>query len=460
MRFRGNLGEDSIGRLLITMSLPAMIGMTIQALYNIVDTFWVGKIGTGEAIAALTICFPIQMVMIAVSSGTGVGLTSIISRRLGEKNLKDAANAAEHGLLIILVYGIITTILGLLFVEQILRFFGVTPDLFPMSLDYISIILGGSILMYFAMMSGSMIQAEGNAGIPMKSMVIGAITNMILDPFLIFGLGPFPELGVKGAAIATLIGQAAGVSINLHYLLTGQSHLSPKLKNFQLNLSILGGIYKVGLPSMIMQLVNSLIILVLNHSLAPYGYRAIAAMGIYFRVQSLIFMPLFGLNQGLIPIVGFNYGAKNLARMKAAIKKAAWGAFIIMTAGFLVFQLFPGHLVSVFNNDPELVNMGIIAMRNITWLLPLVGPSIIISSTFQAVGKGFTAMWLSLLRQVILLLPLLLILPRFWGIRGIWLAFPLSDFVAITITAFVFLKYIKHLEKYGFADIAVTKPIN
>ncbi|MBO8159918.1 MATE family efflux transporter [Thermosyntropha sp.] len=452
MRLKGNLAEGSIGKLLITMSLPAIIGMTIQALYNIVDTFWVGKIGAGQAIAALTICFPVQMVMIAISSGTGIGLTSIISRRLGEKNLKNAVNSAEHGLLIVLVYGIITAALGLTYIEQILKFFGVTPDLFQMSLDYISVILAGSILMYFAMISGSIIQAEGNAGIPMKSMITGALTNMLLDPFLIFGIGPFPELGVQGAAIATIIGQVAGASINLNYFLKGKSLLTPKLRSFKFDPQILGQIYKVGFPSMIMQLVNSIIILVLNHSLAPYGYRAIGAMGIYFRVQSLIFMPVMGLNQGLIPIVGFNYGAKNLSRMKSAIKKAALGAFIIMSIGFLAFQLFPGHLVAVFNRDPELINMGIIAMRNITWLLPFVGPSIIMSSTFQAVGKGFTAMWLSLLRQVVLLLPALLILPKFLGIRGIWLAFPLSDLIAISITTLVFISYIRHLEKHGFPD--------
>lgn len=453
MRFKGNLGEDSIGRLLITMSLPAMIGMTIQALYNIVDTFWVGKIGSGEAIAALTICFPIQMVMIAIASGTGIGLTSIISRRLGEKKASDAINAVEHGLLIVLIYAVITLILGLLFIEQILSIFGVTPELYSMSFDYISVIFIGSILKYFAMMSGSMIQAEGNAGIPMKSMVTGAVANMVLDPLFIFGIGPFPAWGVKGAAVATLIGQAAGSAINLHYLFfSGQSQLTPGLRSFKFNTLIFKEIYKVGFPSMIMQLVGSLILLVLNHSLAPYGYRAIAAMGIYFRIQSLIFMPLFGLNQGLIPIVGFNYGARNLNRMKLAIKRAAQGAFIIMTTGFLCFQLFPAQLVSIFNRDPELIKMGIIAMRNITWLLPLVGPSIIMSSTFQAVGKGFTAMWLSLLRQVILLLPLLFILPRFWGIKGIWLAFPFSDFISISITAAVFVKYIRHLEKHGFVE--------
>lgn len=453
MRWRGNLGEDSIGKLLLTMSLPAMIGMTIQALYNIVDTFWVGRIGTGQAIAALTVCFPIQMVMIAIASGTGVGLTSIISRRLGEKKVSEAINAVEHGILIVLIYAVITVILGLLFIEQILNLFGVTPELYSMSFDYISVIFIGSILKYFAMISGSMIQAEGNAGIPMKSMVTGAITNMILDPFFIFGVGPFPALGVKGAAIATIIGQAAGAGINLRYLFfSRQSHLTPNIKNFKFNISIFKEIYQVGFPSMVMQLVGSLILLILNHSLAPYGYRAIAAAGIYFRVQSLIFMPLFGLNQGLIPIVGFNYGAKNLERMKLAIKKAGIGAFIIMSTGFLAFQLFPAQLVSVFNRDPELVKMGITAMRNITWLLPLVGPSIIMSSTFQAVGKGFTAMWLSLLRQVILLLPLLLILPRIWGIKGIWLAFPFSDFISISITALVFIRYMQYLEKHGFPE--------
>ncbi|HZK44380.1 MAG TPA: MATE family efflux transporter [Syntrophomonadaceae bacterium] len=451
MRLRGDLGQDRITKLLLTLSLPAMIGMTVQALYNIIDTFWVGKIGAGEAIAALTICFPIQMIMIAIASGTGIGLTSIIARRLGENKLSEAYNSAEHGLVIVVIYGIIITTLGLTNVDSLLHLFGVTPELFQLSKDYIFIILMGSVFLFFVIISGSMIQAEGNSGIPMLSMVVGAVTNMILDPFLIFGIGPFPELGVQGAAIATLIAQFLSCLINFWYLfLSNKTSLIISLHKFRFKLKIITEIYKVGLPSMVMQIVNSLIIVALNWILGDYGYRAIGAMGIYFAVQSLVFMPIMGLNQGLIPIVGFAYGAKRLDRMIETIKKASIVAFLIMSAGFLCFQLIPGTVISIFNKDPELVEMGIMSMRNISILLPLVGPSIIMTSSFQAVGKGFTAMWLSLLRQVVLLLPALFLLPRWLGLRGVWLSFPLSDFISISITLFIFISFLKSLHTDGF----------
>lgn len=449
MRFKGDLGKDEIGSLLWVLSLPAMIGMTVQALYNVVDTFWVGKLGP-EAIAALSICFPIQMLMIAVATGTGIGLTSIISRRLGEKLENEAINAAEHGIMLVLVYGVIVTVLGFFYAGPLLKVFGATPELFVGSKDYISIILLGSTLLFFAILSGSIIQAEGNAGTPMKSMLSGAITNIILDPFFIFGIGPFPEMGIQGAAIATLIGQLASCYINFRYIFRRQGQLILSLRNFKLSLYILGEIYKVGLPSMVMQLVNSLIMVVLNRILGSYSYLAISALGVFFRVQSLIFMPVIGLSNGLTPIVGFAYGARRLDRMKEAIKKASLVSFIIMSIGFLAFQLIPGQLVGAFNNDQQLVEMGIECMRNISLLLPFVGPSIIMISVFQAAGKGFTAMWLSLLRQIVFLLPAIFILAKFLDLRGVWLAFPLSDFLAISITALILIKYLNELEKKGF----------
>lgn len=449
MRFKGDLGKDEIGKLLLVLSLPAMIGMTVQALYNVVDTFWVGKLGP-EAIAALSICFPIQMLMIAVATGTGIGLTSIISRRLGEDLENEAVNAAEHGIMLVLVYGVIVTVLGSIYAGPLLNTFGATPELFTSSKDYISIILLGSTLLFFAILSGSIIQAEGNAGIPMKSMLSGAITNIILDPFLIFGIGPFPEMGVQGAAIATLIGQLAACSINFRYIFGRQGQLILSLRNFILSPYILGEIYKVGLPSMVMQLVNSLIMVVLNRILGSYGYLAIGALGVFFRVQSLIFMPVMGLTNGLTPIVGFAYGAQRLDRMKETIKKAALLAFTIMSIGFLAFQLIPGQLITIFNNDPRLLEIGIECMHNISLLMPFVGPSIIMISSFQAMGKGFTALWLSLLRQIVFLLPAIFILSNFFDLRGVWLAFPASDFLAISITALILKKYLKDLEKNGF----------
>lgn len=450
MKFQGDLGNDEVRKLLVTLSLPAMIGMTVQALYNVVDTFWVGRLGA-EAIAALTICFPIQMILIALASGTGTGLSSIISRRLGEKRPDDAKNAVEHGLLIVLLYGILTTFLGLFWAGPLLQIFGATAELYLLSLDYIQIILSGSTLMFFAVLSGSMLHAQGDAGTPMKSMLTGAIINIILDPFLIFGIGPFPMMEVKGAALATVIGQVGSCSVNFHRMFI-QNRVSLSLQAFHLDLNILGEIYKVGFPSMIMQFMNSILIVIINWMLGSYSYLAISAAGIYFRVQSLIFMPVLGLTQGFLPIAGFAFGAGRLDRLKEAIKDASIGAFLFMSLGFAFFQLVPGFIISLFNQDPQLIKIGTECMRLISILLPLVGPSIILSTLFQAVGKGFTAMWLSLLRQVVFLLPALLLLSHYLGIKGIWLAFPASDILSIIVTVYVSWMYLKRLGHGAFGQ--------
>lgn len=460
MRLRGDLGQDKITGLLLTLSLPAMIGMTVQALYNVVDIFWVGKIGAGEGIAALTIVFPIFIILIAIASGTGIGLTSLISRRLGENKLAEASNVAEHGFLLIALYGLLIPLIFLPNIDSLLYIFGAIPEIFQLSKDYIVIVIIGSVFLYFAVMSGSIIQAEGNSGVPMQSMIVGAVTNMILDPFLIFGIGPFPELGIKGAAIATVFAEFLSCYINFRYLfLSRKSELTVSLRSFSFHFPIIGEIYKVGFPSMIMQFINSGIMVVLNKILGSYGYRAIGAMGVYFNVQSLIFMPIMGLTQGLIPIVGFAYGAKRLDRMKETIKKAAIVAFLVMFVGFLCFQLIPVYVISIFNNDPDLIEIGVICMRNITIMLPFVGPAIIMSSTFQAVGKGFTAMWLSLLRQLIILLPALLILPNYLGLRGVFLAFPLSDLISIFITLLVLTNYLRSLDSKGFPPAKLLSDI-
>ena len=443
MKFQGDLANDEVRNLLITLSLPAMIGMTVQALYNVVDTFWVGRLGP-EAIAALTICFPIQMIMIALASGTGTGLSSIISRRLGEGRPDDVANAVRHGFLIVLVYGLLITSLGLLWAQPLLRVFGATSKLFVLSLEYIQLILAGSTLMFFAVLSGSMLHAHGDAGTPMKSMVTGAVINIILDPFLIFGIGPFPAMGVRGAALATVIGQVGSCTVNFYRIFI-QKQLPLSTKTFYLNFKMLGEIYKVGLPSMIMQFMNSALIVIMNWILGSYSYLAISAAGIYFRIESLIFMPAMGITQGFLPIAGFAYGAKRLDRLKESIKDACLGTFLLMTLGFALFQIFPVTIIGAFNKNPDLIRIGTECMRLISLLLPLVGPSIILTTMFQAVGKGYTAMWLSLFRQLIFLLPAILVFQSYLGIKGVWLAFPFSDLLSFIITVYIAWSFLRKL---------------
>ncbi|ADO77713.1 MATE family efflux transporter [Halanaerobium praevalens] len=433
------LGTEPIIPLLMRLSIPSIIAMAIQALYNVVDSIYVGRIST-DALSALSLAFPIQIILIGIGVGTGVGASSLISRRLGENKKEDAVNAAEHSIMLSIFYGIIVAILGFLFSNQILELFTSNQTLIDMGSEYIKIILIGSTAMFFPMISNNILRGEGNTFTPMIAMLIGSILNIVLDPFLIYGLWIFPEMGVAGAAIATVAARIISGSFLIYILLfSKKNELQISLKDFAFDFQIIKDIYLVGFPAMVMQFLSSFMLGGMNIILAGFGSTAIAAAGIYFRLQSFVFMPVFGLNQGYMPIMGYNYGHNNLKRMKTTFKSALLVGIIFTTTGFVIFQTVPELLIKMFNNDPELIRIGTNALKKISISFPIVGPAIIISTTFQALGNGFPSLVFSFLRQIIVLLPVMFLLGNYFGLEYLWLAFPISE-VANIIPASIWLK--------------------
>lgn len=423
------LGTEPIVPLLFKLSVPSILSMFIQALYNVIDSIFVAKISE-DALAALSLAFPIQLVLIAIAVGTGIGTSSLISRLLGEGNEKRASSVAEHVLFIAIFYGIFTGLAGFFVSDHLIKLFTDNALLIDYGARYIRIILIGSTALFIPMIANNILRGEGNTFIPMITMLIGSILNIILDPLLIFGYGFFPELGIEGAALATVLSRIISGSFILIILLKGNHQVKLNLRKFQFDGSIVQGIYAVGFPAMTMQILGSIMIAGFNAILAGYSATAIAALGIYFRLQSFVFMPVFGLNQGFIPIMGYNFGHNNPHRMKQTMKYGFIIAFVFTFLGFLLFQIFPEQLVKMFSDSPELLSTGIDALKTISLAFPIIGPAIIGSTTFQAIGKGLPSLMLSFSRQIILLLPLGFILAKIDGLQLIWYAFPISEIIA------------------------------
>ncbi len=439
------LESDNILSLLIRLSIPGIVSMFVQALYNVVDSIWIGRLSK-EALAALSLAFPVQLILIAVAVGTGIGVTSLISRLIGQGNIHKASNTAEHGLIIAVLYGGIGAVGGLFFAEEILSLFTDDPLLITLGARYIKIILIGSTALSIPMISNNILRGEGNTFIPMVTMLIGSVINMVLDPFLIFGWWMFPRLEIEGAAIATVISRIISGAFILFILFKGDNLLKLDLKCFNRDLSLVKDIYAVGLPSMVMQLIASFMIGTVNIILAGYSSVAIAAMGIYFRLQSFVFLPVFGLSQGYLPIVGYNYGRKKMDRIK---KTAVYGfslSFAFTLIGFFIFQVFPEQLVRLFNENEELVTTGVSALKTISYLYLVVGFSIIASVTFQAFGMGVKSLVISVLRQLGLLIPLAYLFARIGGLTLLWYAFPAAEIIAFVFIIFWFRSTLKEVE--------------
>lgn len=431
------LGVEPILPLLIKLSIPSMLSMMIQALYNVVDSIYVGqysKIG----LSALSLAFPLQILLISIGVGTGIGASSLISRLLGKGDKKKASNAAEHTLLLSILYGSIIALIGVFFSRNLISIFTNDTNLINLATEYIQVIFMGSIFMFVPMVSNDILRGEGNTFVPMVAMLIGSIINVILDPFLIFGIGPFPELGVAGAAYATVFSRFISGIYIVFMLLRNKGDLQLDLKKFKFDFTIIKDIYSVGLPAMIMQSLGSLTVGGLNIIVGSYNPDALAVVGIYFRLQSFVLMPVFGLNQGYMPIVGYNYGHNNPERMKKVIKYALMTGFVITMLGFFLFQAIPEALISLFNNDPSLIQVGVDALKTISISFPIIGLAIVGSTTFQAIGKGFISMSMSFLRQIIVLLPAAYILGKVGGLSWVWYSFPISEAVSSVLLLILF----------------------
>ncbi len=426
------MGEEPIGRLLFKLSVPAIVGMLIQAMYNIVDSIFVGRLST-EALSALSVSFPIQMFLISVGVGTGVGTSSLISRLLGRGNKCRANNVAEHVFFIAIIYGIIGGIIGLFFAENVIKLFTNDPVLIDLGYQYIKVILTGSIAIFIPATFNYILRGEGNTFLPMLTMIIGAVLNIIFDPFLIFGIGPFPKLGVAGAAYATVFSRFIGGIFIIIVLFSDKNELTLRLKDFNYDFQIIKEIYQVGIPAMANRLLFSASMVFINLILGAFNHTAIAVMGLIFRMQSFFLMMVFGLTQGYLPLVGYNYGHNNPDRMKKTILIGNAAALTFGGLGFIVFQLFPEFIISLFNTDPKLLSIGVTALNRVSLSYFFMVINIMGVATFQAVGKGMPSFVLTFLRQAVLLVPGMYLLGQFFGLEATWFTFPIAESITFVI---------------------------
>lgn len=440
------LGEEEIGKLLLKFSIPAIVGMLVNALYNIVDRIFIGK-GVGSiGIGAIFVTSPVALILMAFGMLIGFGGNSLSSIRLGEGKKDEAEKILGNALVLLFIISITLSISGLIFIEPLLKIFGASETILPHAVDYMSIILIGAPFQAVGFGINAFIRGEGNPKIAMVTMLIGAILNIILDYIFIFIF----NMGIKGAALATIISQAVSAIWVLSYFFGSRSMLNLKKENMKLRKNIIKSIFSIGFAPFSMQLAASLVTAILNNSLNTYGGDiAVSSMGVIHSITMLILMPVFGINQGAQPIIGFNYGAKKYTRVKEALKKAIMAATAVLTLGFLITQTIPHRLFGMFlEKGPEMdkiADVGIKGLKIYLAMLPIIGFQIVSSNYFQATGKPKQSAFLSLSRQVLVLIPALLILPRFFGLTGVWLAGPVSDLTASIVTALFLIKDLKEL---------------
>lgn len=453
------LGREKIGTLLLKMSVPMMISMLVLALYNIVDTYYVAKISE-TATSALSIAFPFQMLISGVAVGTSVGISSLISRRLGEQNQEAADLAATTGIVLMVISGIVVSLLYFFLSETMLRPFATDESELKYAVTYLTICGSLSMFVMIGVASEKIIQGTGNAIAPMITQLAGAITNIILDPILIFGYGFFPEMGVAGAAVATVAGQFVSMVIGFSFMLFGKNkRVQLSLRGFRFKSRIIRDIYSVGVPSILMQSISSFVTMGMYAIINTYIYCSVAAksiLGIYFKVQSFIFMPVFGLNSGSLPILAYNYGAQRKKRFTKCLKLSIFWALIIMLIGLVLFQLLPEKILSMFEsvgNDAETLKLGARALRTISICFPFAAFGIILVGAFNAVGKGSFSLIVSLTRQGAIILPSAFMLAKYVDFpagtaSAIWWCYPLAEIGGLILSfSFIAVIYKKYISK-------------
>ncbi len=444
MEHTKQLGEARILRLLIKYSLPAIIGMLVNGLYNIVDRIFIGN-GVGDiGITGITLGFPIMILQMAFGMLIGIGATSLISIRLGQNNKNEAERIMGNAFMLLITLAVINSALGLAFLEPLLKLFNASETAMPYAKDYLEVILYGNVFMAIGFGMNNCIRAQGSPKTAMLTMLIGAAVNIALDPLFIFVFG----WGMKGAALATVISQGISALWVLYYFLGGKSLLKLHVKNLKIDKKIVLAIVSIGIAPFAMQIAASLLNIILNSSLQQYGGDvAVAAMGISTSIVTLIMMPIIGISQGAQPIIGYNYGAERYDRVKKTFIIAAVSGTIVATLGFIAVMLWPAEIIRLFNKDKqELITLGTNSMRVFLFLLPAIGIQIIGSQYFQAVGKPKKAMVLTLSRQVLFLIPLILILPKFYGFDGILYAGPISDSLSAIVTGIWIYNELNHLQ--------------
>lgn len=428
------MGTMPVPKLLITMSLPMMISMLVQALYNIVDSMFVAQLSE-DALTAVSLAFPIQTLMIAVASGTGVGINALLSRNLGEKNFEGADSAAKNGLFLGIASCIVFAVVGLLGSHF---FFALQTDnqtIVKYGTEYLTIITLCSAGFFLQITFERLMQSTGKTIYNMITQGTGAIINIILDPIMIFGLFGFPRMEVAGAALATITGQVVAVSMSFYFNATRNKEINISLKGFRPHAKTIAIIYEVGVPSIIMQAIGSVMTFGMNKILLMFSSTAAAVFGVYFKLQSFIFMPVFGLNNGMIPIIAYNYGARNKKRITQAAKLSVLIAVTIMIIGLIIFQTCSGFLLkNLFDASENMLSIGVPALRIISLSFLFAGYCIIVGSVFQALGNGVYSLIVSVARQLLVILPVAYLFARFFGLSMVWWSIPIAEIVSVILS--------------------------
>ena len=441
------MGTMPIGKLLANMAGPVMVSMLFQALYNIVDSVFVAKLSQ-DAMNAVSLAFPLQMLCIAFSVGTGVGINALLARSLGEKNQVAVNRAAGTGLFLVLCTAAVFMLLGFTLAEPFFRLQTANEQIIAYGRDYVTICIGGSLGIFVQVYGERLLQATGRTNLSMIAQIAGAVCNIVLDPILIFGLLGFPRLEVAGAAIATIVGQFMGAILGLVLNHTKNPEVQLRAASIRPHGATIRDIYAVGIPSIIVQSIGSVMMFGMNRILISFTEAATAVFGAYFKLQSFIFMPCFGLNNAMVPIVSYNYGAGKFDRVRKTVRLTAITAIGIMCIGCALFELIPGTLLGLFSPTDEALAIGKTALRIIGAHFPLAGFSIIAASACQALGKPIYSLINSVCRQIVVLLPTAYLLSLTGRLELVWLAFPIAEFVSVLLNSW-FLKrtYKASLEK-------------
>lgn len=442
------MGVMPIGKLIMSMSLPIMISMLVQALYNIIDSIFVAQISE-NALSAVSMAFPLQSLMIAVGSGTGVGVNALLARSLGEKDYDKVNKVAENGVFLAVASYVLFLVIGLLSAEPFFRSQTDIEEIVIAGKEYLTVCCCMSFGLFTQLIFERMLQATGKTFYSMITQAMGAIINIILDPILIFGLLGFPKMGIAGAALATVIGQVLGALLAIYFNHKKNHEIQIQLKGFRPDMDMIKQIYGIAVPAIVMQAIGSIMTYGVNRILISFTATATAVFGVYFKLQSFVFMPVFGLNNGVIPIMAYNYGAGNRERVTSALKHCLTYAVSIMVIGFLIFQIIPNHLLGLFSASDTMIAIGVPALRIISIGFIPAGISIAISSAFQALGKAVYSMCNSIIRQLVVLLPAAYMLSLLGDVNLIWWAFPAAEIVALIISLFflsrIYKKIIVHI---------------
>lgn len=433
------MGTMPVTKLLLNMSLPIMLSMLVMACYNVVDSVFVARIHE-NALTAISLAFPVQTLMLAVSIGTAIGVNALLAMKLGEKDSDAVNRIAMNGLFLAVCSYAVFLFLGIFFIVPYLSSQTDSAHILQFGKEYLFIIMTASVAVFVTTMSDRLLQATGRTFFTMITQLLGSVTNIILDPLMIFGIGPFPQMGMAGAAWATVIGQCVSAVSSIFFNIRKNPDIQFKLKGFRPDPRIIAQIYKIGVPSILLQSINSVTSYGMNLILGAFSATAIAVYGVYFKLNSFVFMPVFGLTTGMIPIISYNYGAQNALRIKKTVRSALFIAVFIMIIGVTVFECIPAHLLRLFKASSSMLEIGCTAMRIIAPSFIGAAIGITFGSVLQALGKSFLSMIVSLVRQIIVLLPAAYLLSRTGILSNVWYCFLIAETVSISVSVAFMLR--------------------